>query len=438
VIRALTDAGAKVDLIAAHGPGIANAVVASVDGGQRLGEAASPWVSPGLARAYRWRFALRTAAWGVAAALAALALPLLVLVVAALIYAASLLAALVNLAGVSAALVSAYAVTLDILFHPPILPTVVPRLIVLCLLVTGGVLLGAWWQARRLRRSRRRSSGAMWWQLFGAPIDAAQLVDTLLGAVWTMVRGAEAGPAATPAEIGRRYVDLLTENLGQPGFREVVFAVHDLDARRDLAAAVVADDRADAFASRRTVSGPREAEAVDLVGGMRDHVADLIAAGCELPGVTAGRIVTFPADHYWQGESHRLSDRPQLLYRVIEEVLALGAEQLILVSPAPPPAVPHTLAPTPSDLPGRAGEWLRSVETAVVEDVVAHALTRFAGVFLIRPAHNPIGPFQFAGVYDEASDRDRTSADLIRQGFEDANRLFVEPVLASGDRLSAL
>ena len=438
VIRALSEAGAKIDLIAAHGPGIANACIASVDGGQKLGEAGSPWASAALLNSYRWRGGLRAAGWGIAVALASLLLPLVVLIVAALFYGLSLIAALVNLASVSAWLVHAYAVTLDILFHPPILPTVVPRLVVLSLLVTAAILVGAWFQTQRARPSRRRSSGAFWWQVLGSPIDAGEPATALTDAVWTLVRGAQTGSAPTSADIGRRYVDLLCENFGQPGFREIVVGVHDLDARRDMALAVIPDSRAAAFAERRPVSGVREAEAVNLTTSMRDYVADLIAAGTELPGVTAGRSMTFPADHYWQGETHRLTDRAELVHRLIDEVLALGAEQIIIVTPAPPAGTPHALGPRPADLKGRAGEWQRSIETAVIDDAITHAATRFSGVFVIRPAHNPVGPFQFQGTYDETSDRMRTPADLIRQGYDDANRLFVEPVLASGDRVDTI
>lgn len=438
VLRALAEAGVKIDVIAAHGPGVANAIMASVDGAARLGEAAGPWASPSLAGAYRWRAGLRAAGAGILIALAALLLPLIVLIIAAFVYGLSLLASLANFTGVGAGLLQAYAVILDILFHPPILPTVIPRLMVLCLLITGSVLVGAWWRARRMRRSRRRVSGAMWWQLFGAPIDPSEPVRTLTQAVWTQVRGASTEPAPIPAEIGRHYVELLTENFGQPGFCEVVFGVHDLDARRDVIMAVLPETRLAMFAAKRAVGGAREAEAIDLITSMRDHIADLVAGAVELPGATAGQPVTFPPDHYWQGETHRLCDRPELVHRLVEEAIGLGVEQIIFVSAAPPAGLPHALGPQPGDLRGRAGEWQRSVETAVLDDSLALSGARFSGVFVIRPAHNPIGPFQFMGTYDETSDRVRSLADLQQQGYDDAYRLFIEPVVASGERVETI
>ena len=64
VIRALTEAGVKTDLFAAHGAGVMTALCAAVDGGARLWDAAGPWTTPRLHRAYRWRTALRIGGYG--------------------------------------------------------------------------------------------------------------------------------------------------------------------------------------------------------------------------------------------------------------------------------------------------------------------------------------------------------------------------------------
>jgi hypothetical protein len=92
----------------------------------------------------------------------------------------------------------------------------------------------------------------------------------------------------------------------------------------------------------------------------------------------------------------------------------------------------------PADLRGRMGEVVRSIETAVFQDAWTAATNRFSGVFVIRPDHNPLGPFDFGGVYDEASDRRRTVPELMQQGYEEAYRQFIEPVVASGERVEAL
>ena len=46
--------------------------------------------------------------------------------------------------------------------------------------------------------------------------------------------------------------------------------------------------------------------------------------------------------------------------------------------------------------------------------------------------------FDFGGTYDEASDRQRTVAELMQQGYADAYRHFIEPVVAAGDRLEVI
>jgi hypothetical protein len=150
--------------------------------------------------------------------------------------------------------------------------------------------------------------------------------------------------------------------------------------------------------------------------------------------VTAPHICEFPSDGYWRGESHRLCDRPELVVRLIEEIAIVGIEQVLIVSPAPPAGVPHGMRSTPLDLRARTGELLRSIETSALHDAWSLASTRFSGVFVIRPDHNPIGPFQFGGGYDEGSDRTRSVGELLTQGYQDAYRQFIEPVVAAGEK----
>src|SRR5690349_8767832 len=59
VLRALSEAGVKLDVVAGHGPGAGNALAAAIDGSARLWDTDGPWMSPALSRAYRWRPALR-------------------------------------------------------------------------------------------------------------------------------------------------------------------------------------------------------------------------------------------------------------------------------------------------------------------------------------------------------------------------------------------
>lgn len=440
VLRALAEAGIKVDLVAAHGAGSLGALAGAVDSGAPLWAESGPWSSPRLSLAYRWRRALRVAAISLGVACGLLLSPLLVLLGATLVYGLGTLAALANFPEIASRLIDGYTQVVGILFDPPILPTVVPRLVVLALLVLVGVLGIAAWQARRRQRTKRRTRGAFWWRLLGHPLDPHEPGSLALDTLWGVTRGTTGTPTAPREELGRRYVELVAENFGQPGFREVLLGVHDIDARRDVVLGLVAPQWQSAFGSRRVGAGAREAESIDVVAagdGERSLIADALIGSLRIPVASPPHEVAFPVNGYWNGEIHRWCDRPEIVSRLIDEVARVGVEQVILVTAAPPAALTHDLRARPGDFRHRIGEALRSVETAAFQDAWSAAATRFSGVFAIRPDHNPIGPFQFEGAYDEASDRTRTLAELMRQGHDDTYRQFIEPVVATGERVDA-
>jgi len=431
VLKALGEAGVKIDVVAGHGPGAMTALCEGIDGGARLSDPDGPWTNPRLRRAYRWRPALRAGAFGLLAAGVILLSPLILLVVAGVFFVASVGASLVNMPTTSAWLVGWYQRSIEFLFDPPILPTIMPRTLVLAMLVVGLVMALAALQAARQERTRRRLRGAFWWRLIGSPLQADEPGRLFGETLWQLVRGASDASRPAPADIGRRYVDMLADNFGQPGFREVMLAVHDLDARRDVVGGVLSARARAGFEAARPVGGPREAESLDLTGPAREHVVDLLQGALRLPVATSPHLVTWLSQGYWRGETHRLCDRPELAARLVEELAAIGVEQLVVVSPAAYPAVPHAMRSRPMDLRARMGELVRSMETAVLDDAAAAARTRCAAVFVIRPDHNPVGPFDFEAVYDEASDRFWTVGELVRMGYEDAYRTFIEPAVAT-------
>jgi hypothetical protein len=229
---------------------------------------------------------------------------------------------------------------------------------------------------------------------------------------------------------------MLADNLGQPGFRELLLIAHDVDAQRDLVFALVAEPRRREMVRRATIAAAemRRAEVVDLAGLGRDHLADAVAAALTVPLATEWHRLTFGSGEYWRGETHRLCDRPAALIRIVDELIDLGVEQIVIVSAAPETSGPHALAAPRLDVRGRLGEYLESSEAAVLRD----ATTTTAGVriFTIRPAHNPIRPFDFTDSYDDRSRRRQPLAELLTLGYEDAYHQFIEPIVgASGERL---
>jgi hypothetical protein len=174
---------------------------------------------------------------------------------------------------------------------------------------------------------------------------------------------------------------------------------------------------------------------LDVVGVDRDHGMDVFAASQCLPVATAPWPVTFPPESYWRGETHRLCDRPGAAARVLDEVLAAGAEQVILVSAAPASPQPHALAAPRIDGPGKLGEWLASQEAAAVREAIRARAGAGVSLHRISPSHNPVGPFDFTGAYDERSDRVQEMAELLTRGYEDAYRQFIEPAVGAAEDL---
>jgi hypothetical protein len=440
VLRALHEAGIKIDLVAARGIGAMTAFFAAVDGGARLWEANGLWKGSGPARFYGWHRPLRAAGWALVAASAILAVPLLLLAVAVLVGIGGLLLTLVGLEGPGSSMTAGFGRWVTILFAPDSLPTIIPRLVLFAVLVAAGILAAGALVGSARTQARRRTRQGLGWMLIGPPVSAASVVSRASTELWNLIRGAAPIAAPSAPELARRYVELLLENLGQPGFRELLIAVHDMDARRDLLFALLDDAHRSRFFSRPAAgeAGPRQSEAFDLAGVARDHSMDALAAALSVPIATAPHLITFQPEGVWRGETHRVCDRPGALARLLEEVAIAGAEQVILLSSAPPPGKPHELSSGRADLRGRAGEQLAAFETAALRDVLEHFGGRFAGLFVIRPAHNPIGPFDFSGVYDERSDRRHTLTELVDRGYEDAYRQFIEPVVgASGERIEA-
>lgn len=441
VLRALHEAGVKIDIVAGRGVGAAAAFFAAVDGGARLWDDTGVWKGAGPAGFYRWRAPLRVAGWALVAAAAILALPLALLVLAVLAGIAGLLLTLVGFDWVAAGMTAAYGRWIAALFAPTALPTVVPRLVLFALLVgVAALVAGTVWTSRP-GPPRRRTRHAFAWRLLGAPLSAAGICDRLVAELWSLIRGAAPIAAPPAVELARRYAELLVENLGQPGFRELIVVAHDMDARRDFVFALLADAHRTRFFGRPLggENAARVTEAFDLAGVARDHALDALAASISLPIATEPHLVALAPEGPWRGETHRVCDRPGALARLMEEVAAAGAEQVILVSASPHSARAHELSAGRADLRGRAGEQLAAFEAAGLRDVHEQYAGRFDSLVLIRPVHNPLGPLDLAGVYDERSDRRHTLGELVDRGYEDAYRQFIEPIVGGGgERMQAV
>jgi len=399
VLRALQEAGVKIDVVAGQGVGAATAALAAIDGGARLWEGSGVWRSGAAARLYGWKRTLLAAGW---LFVALCAVSLFLAVEAAITRSVSPVAAVI-LAAIALAIV--------------------------------GILGGAALVDRLRALTRRRASGMWWWRLAGAPLDGRAARELFVETIWGLIRGA--APLARPDRLalGRRYSEVLAESLGQPGFRELLIVTHDLETHGDLVAALLRDSYRREFMARRP-GRERRAEALDLAGIGRDHAIDVVCGALTLSLGTDPHLITFGPDTYWRGETHRLADRPGGAARVLEELYEAGVSQVILVSAVAVAMTPHRLISPGLNLRQRVGDAVASAEAAAVRDAIEQARLRFDGIFSICPAHNPVGPLDFVGAYDQASDRRHTLSELMERGYEDAYRQFIEPVVgASGDHL---
>jgi hypothetical protein len=397
VLRALQEAGVKVDIVAGQGVGAGAAAVAAIDGAARLFESTGIWCSPSAASLYGWTWPVRTAAW----LLALLACVLVVLIVAG-----------------------------------GRLPPGAPRLAILAWALLGAAWCGAVVFTRRRVPAKRQTRGPWLWSVAGAPVEAQVARDLFTDTIWRLIRAAAPEKRSSTAVMGRRYADVLAESLGQPGFRELLMIATDLDARRDVVAALLREPYRREFTAPRP-GRERRSEVLDLAGVGREHALDVMAAALTPPLVCDPYLVTFAADSYWRGETHRVCDRPGAVARLLAEVAGAGASQVILVSAVVAGSAPHRLRAARLDLRHRLGETLAAAEAASLRDAIEMARLRFDAVYLICPAHNPVGAFDFTGAYDEASDRWQDVPELMERAYEDAYRQFIEPVVgASGEQLA--
>src|SRR3954463_13788960 len=81
VLRALHEAGVKLDVVAGRGIGVVGALFAAIDGPQRPWDEKGFWRAPVIPSLYRFRLVARLVCWALAAAAAIVAVPLAVMAI---------------------------------------------------------------------------------------------------------------------------------------------------------------------------------------------------------------------------------------------------------------------------------------------------------------------------------------------------------------------
>jgi predicted acylesterase/phospholipase RssA len=448
VLKALDESGVKIDLLVGSGVGTVAAAYGAVAGGHRLYGEDGFWSGLAWASVYRLRAGVRLAVLLLACSFGAFLLPVVAAMVLGVFFLPMALLDVV-VPGLTSSAVALLA-ALPALVRGPYLAALSVPIFVLCVAALAAGL-------KLLLRDRRRAG-----EFFESLLDVREGRERLAQGLWEISRGSAVSKAPpSPGELGRRYVSLLGENIGQPGFREVILIAADLDAAAPLPFVVLGDGPRAAFAAARA-RGPRSRldgipGAVDLrAPGYDGLLFDAVLAGLMPPGVAAPLRVPFPRGGLHAGESHRLMDGTLGGRSGLSEAVAAGAEQVIVAT-----AVPEASAPLPrrrgpraladgllatlerqaveSDL--RAAERIsRMVETLghrtedggrAWQDPATGRHYRDLALYVVRPERRALAPLDLDGSEDASTEVRETLDDLMEQGYRDAYRLFVEPVVGA-------
>jgi hypothetical protein len=439
VLKALDESGVKIDVVVGSGVGTIAAAYAAVSGGARLHGADGFWSSTSWKAFYRLRPVLRLALALLGISFAVFALPLVAGLLIGLLFPLVLIADRI-FPGVASGLVDRLWMAPEALSASYLAAQAVPvfALALLAVVVTTVLFV----------RDRRRFAEA-----FESLLDARPGIARLRRGLWDIARGAAlSGGPPSEAELGRRYAALLAENLGEPGFRELILRSADLDRGDALTFALLrrASGEGDATAPRERVLE----DAVDLrEPGHAALLFDAVATGLLCPMAMPLRRVSFPKGGIHGGETHRLTDGTFVPGTGIAEALAAGAEQVIVVT-----GVPETVAPLARRRGPRArmDAAVRALERQAArelgeaerlnrivstlghrgadgrgawEDPASGRVYREVDLWVVRPDHRALGPMEFDGARDPATEVLQTVDDLLEQGWRDAYRQFVEPVV---------
>jgi hypothetical protein len=444
VLKALDESGVKIDVVVGSGVGTVAAAYAAVMGGAKLYGTPGFWSGASRRAFYRLRPTVRATVALLGLSSAIFALPLLLGLLAGLLFPLLLIADRV-FPGTASRLLERLWVAPEILSGPYLAAQAVPVITLAVVAMTAAAIV--------YLRDRRRFAEA-----FESFFDAGPGLERLRRGLWEVARGAAlSGRPPSDAELGRRFVALLAENMGEPGFRELILRSADLERGEALTFVLLGEVSGEG--GRRAREGAL-ADAVDLRAPGHDALLfDAVATGLLCPLAMPLRRVSFPKGGFHGGETHRLTDGTFAPGCGVAEALAAGAEQVIVTT-----GVPETPSPV-----GRRRGPLARIDAAVRalerqaarevgeterlnrivstlghrtgggrgawEDPATGRVYREVDLWVIRPERRALGPMELDGARDPATEVLETTTDLLEQGWRDAYRQFVEPVVGQAPLL---
>lgn len=310
------------------------------------------------------------------------------------------------------------------------------------------VLLGG---ARLMKVSRRRIG-----EHLESGFDLSGIESEIARRLWEVARGPavnEKAPAT--AEVGRHYAALVAENAGQPGFRGLVLRAANLDACRPLVLRLGGPG-----SDTTTYRNSEREEPLDLRDAATAPLLyDVVATAFNSPPLSSPRRVRLPKQGAFGGEVHRIAEASAISGAGLGEAIALGANRIVLVT-----ATAEEPGPMPErrGLKALAGAFMALQERNAIEadlrqterlnrivETVGHQRStgerewqdpltgrkfRSVTVHTVRPRRSLLRPMDLDGAIDPSNEVETTLLDWLDEGHRDAHRCFLDAALGEGDR----
>jgi hypothetical protein len=414
-VRALESAGIRVDLVLGKGAGAVVAAYSAIQSASKLLGEEGLFASLSKSGCWRLRPPYRAALYCLAAAFAVFVSPALLAVALLLalpfVAAARIVApeAMASFLGSIQEHIASLSAQLDPIYLRAI---AFPIAILFALLLVGWLVPGL---------ARRAEGQTTWGRFLGEGfISLSPFSDRLERSLWEAVRGAstESRPQQV-RDVGRRYRDLLSSSLGQPGFSELIFYGLDLDTGQEVPFALLKDRWLKRLSERGPAGGALLAEPINLAGEDGSWLFDALVASVSPPGLATGVPVRLPLAGRSAGEVHRFASSLLTAQSGVADAVAAGAEQVIYVSGSPAAATDETSA---------YGRLSSAALRRSLEDDLRFAEQAALPVFIVRPDKARLRLFEFAGRPLPGGERFTTAA-LAAHGERDAFRLFIQPIV---------
>ncbi len=442
VLKALDEAGVRIDLMVGSGVGVLAAAFGAAACGSTLYGEKGLWREISSRRVFRLRWGLRFLRSLGLVALSAFLVPALLALTLGLFLPAFLAVDFARPGFMTGLFqgVAALASGLRLFF---VFALAAPTFLALLFLLLRGASL--------LRSSRRRMGEAL-----ESAFDLSGIETDLARRLWEAARGPALNVSAPlTSEIGRQFAALIAENAGQPGFRGLVLRAANLDARKPLVLKLGSDDG-------RGISTDQEGD--DLLDLKEATVApllyDVVATAFGATPLSSPRRVRLPKQGAFGGEVHRIAEASAAAGSGLSEAIAMGADQIVLVT---------ATAKNPGPMPERRGlkalasAFLALQERAGIEsdleqterlnrivDTVGHQKStgerewqdpltgrkfRSVTIHVIRPRRSRLRPLDLDGAVDPSSEAETSLLDWLDEGHRDAHRCYLDSALGE-DRFS--